>query len=282
MTPHNLKKMLFMFFENSLYDNILKTYKDYEYISKDASCEILNSIAKIWTTTDKSKILNELESIWNSSPTMEFPNPKGIVMVTIGQLIAEGDYNQTDFPERYLSATQENIYYSPNLNVMSINGEKYDKNLELVDTLNRHIGDTVVFRENIEALDDLWYKNYLKLIHSINTSDIEYSKSSQEFFLNFIDKPNSEYLLQPYIILINLLEAEQRIHPESDISEDERFKKLENLLQDNLFALNLEYIKIWTKEKMDVLKGLASIKTHLTKFYDYTEIEHHLDSLLKV
>lgn len=279
MTAQNVRKMLFMLFEEGLMNEVIKVYNDYKYIIRDESLNILVNVAKAYTlntSKNKQELDTIIQEILKSNPTEEFPDLKALCSKI---------YKDSNFEvPKNLKTNNETFYKSPELKIVSINGTSYEDTINLENLLRKYIKDKVIFRENVERVKDKWYKNHLKLIHAVETNDFEYGLKNSEFFLNFDKMPNVvlNEQLAPYLILIELLEAKQKLNPNIKIYETQEYKKLETILQDTKCALNLAYIKHWTLSKLDFLKCIADIKKHLIKIgYSENEIEDYTSEFLR-
>lgn len=277
MTSSNLRKIIFMLFEEGLMAEVKKLHSDYRYIINDGSLEIIRLVANAYTAqneTDFFKTINELSKL---SPTEEFPN----IQALIGKLCVDAKESGTikGIPKQHIF-NNEIFYKSPGLKFLSINGTQYEDTLNLEALLRKHIRDKVVFRENIEKHKDPWYKNHIKLIHAIETLDIDYGLEAGEYFLK--QPVPSEGKMAPYLILIELLEAKQRTNPGSKIHETKEYKALETILKDTKYSLNLAYIKHWTIEKIDFYKAISEIKKHLAEIgFDKAELDNYSQGFLR-
>ena len=266
---------MFMMFEESLLDDILKTHRNYRYLINDKSLDFMNLIAKCYTTKDSKALLETLKEMWGFEPTVEFPNPKGFVCLICESAIKEGLINKTQIPGDYLKAPKNNVYVSPGYNYISINGNKQDAQISLIMLLQSNIGDKVIFRENIDKVEDPYFKNHLKLVHCINSIDTEYAKGPIDYFLSLEGFTN----IAPYLLIIDILEAKQRLG--TPIFED--LDKLLKILKDTIHSLDVINLKLLNKDKIDVLNELRKQKDYLISIgLPKQEIENYLDKLLKV
>ena len=287
MTNENIRKIMFMMFEESLLDDIIKTYRNYKYLINDKSLDFMLLIAKCYTSQikDSTKVgtpglLEYLREMWDFEPTMEFPNPRGSVRLICEESISKGKINKTQIPEDYLKVSKNNVYVSPGYKLISINGQNYDEQLSLSSLLNTNIGDKVIFRENIDKVDDPFYKNHLKLVHCINSIDVEYSKEPIEFFLNAEGYPSKDQL-SPYLLIIDLLEAKIRLNATLDTTLVDSLNKLLEKLKNTIHSLDVINLKF--SDKIECLKELKSQKDYLISVgLPKKDVETHLDRLLKV
>ena len=280
MTNENIRKIMFMMFEESLLDDIVKTHRNYRYLINDKSLDFMNLIAKCYTTNNTEELLKNLKEMWDFEPTIEFPNPKGSVRLICEESFKENKINKTQIPEDYLKISKENVYVSPGYKLISINGQNYDKQLSLSSLLQSNIGDKVVFRENIDKVEDLFYRNHLKLVHCINSIDIEYSKEPIGFFLNVEGEPKGSQL-SPYLLILDILDAKQRLNNTIDTTLVDTFNKLQEKLKNTIHSLDVINLKI--QDKIECLKELNKQKEYLISIgLSKKEIESHLDKLLKV
>lgn len=263
-----------MLFEEGLLDDIQKFYYNYKYMVNDTSIEIIFLISQIYLSNDRKEILNTLEKIFTeTNPTKEFPNINALVYFIGNNLVQEKILTAPDI-KKY--PVDNGIHYkSPGNFVISINGQRKDNLMELITLLHENIGDKVIFRENIDNHPDLWDRNVLKLIHSINTGDTDYPKDAIDFFLSFENSPKDENQMKPYTILLNIFEAKARLNQLTD----EEYNKLYNILKETKFIFNLIYTKIWKLDKMKVLKEIADAKKYVKM--DPQEIEDYLKTLIK-
>ena len=276
MTQENIRKIMFMMFEESLLDDIVKTHRNYRYLINDKSLDFMNLIAKCHTTSNADELLKNLKEMWDFEPTVEFPNPKGSVCLICENALKEGIINKTQIPEDYLKVPKNSIYVSPGYNYISINGNKQDEQISLIMLLQKNIGDKVIFRENIDKVEDLYFRNHLKLVHCINSIDTEYAKDSIDYFLNLEGFTN----IAPYLLIIDILEAKQRLG-NTGILDD--FDKLLKILNDTIHSLDVINLKMYNKDKMETLNELRKQKDYLiSKGLSKQEIESRLDRLLKV
>lgn len=273
MTPETLRKVFFMLFEEGLLDDIQRFYYNYKYMINDISLEIIFLISKIYLSNDKKEILSTLDEISNKPLTKEFPDIKSLVYFIGNNLVNEKILTLPDI-KKYPKSN--GIHYkSPGNFVISINGTKKDNLMEIINLLHENIADKVIFRENIDNHPDKWDRNLLKLIHTINTGDLDYPKDAIEFFLSFTNTPKDENQLKPYTILLNIFEAKARLN---QLTDDE-YNRLYNILKETKFIFNLIYTKIWKIDKMEVLKEIASAKKDVKA--DSQEIEEYLKNLIK-
>ena len=276
MTQENIRKIMFMMFEESLLDDIVKTHRNYRYLINDKSLDFMNLIAKCHTTSNADELLKNLKGMWDFEPTVEFPNPKGSVCLICENALKEGIINKTQIPEDYLKAPKNNIYVSPGYNYISITGNKQDEQISLTMLLQKNIGDKVIFRENIDKVEDLYFRNHLKLVHCINSIDTEYAKDPIDYFLNLEGFTN----IAPYLLIIDILEAKQRLG-NTGILDD--FDKLLKILNDTIHSLDAINLKMYNKDKMETLNELRKQKDYLISIgLSKQEIESRLDKLLKV
>lgn len=286
MNVLSLKKMMFMMFEQGLLDDVKKTFRNYKYAIRNDALEFMNRIAICYTTKDSKILLETLKEMWEATPSIEFPNPKGTVRTICEEAQKERTLDISQIPPEYLKADTTNIYVSPKYDLISINGNAYDEQVSLATLAIQNIGDKVIFRENIDSITDVWYKNYLKLVHSINTCDIDYANESIEFFLDIEGTPRGDAELTPYNLIVDLFEAKYRIEYKDTSktkSLDSIYERLFDKLKDTKTSLNLIYLRIWTKDKVEVLKEIANQKSHLIeKGLSKHELENYIDKLLRV
>lgn len=281
MTTENIRKIMFMMFEESLLDDIIKTHKNYRYLINDKSLDFMCLIAKAHTTKDE-EFLKTLKEMWDFEPTVEFPNPRGSVCLICENALQEGLVNKTQLPNEYLNVPKTNLYKSPNYNYISINGNSQDTKVSLTSLLQSNIADKVIFRENIDKVDDPYFKNHLKLVHCVNSVDLEYAQGAIEYFLGL--NPDGIFNLSPYLIIIDLLEAKIRLNSQFSSKEVScEISELFKILKDTIHSLDVINLKMLYKEKMEVLNELKNQKEHLILLgIPRDEIEDKLDKLLKV
>lgn len=266
MQELNLKKLFFMLFEIQDFKGITKLYFDYRYMVQDASIEIIHSIAKAITGTIEERDEN-LQNLYNAKTTEEFPLPKGF----IPEIFAARGESVTP---KYADIKSAPGYHSPGYNMISVNGNTYDAEMDLVKKVNACLGDSVRFKELVDSLQDKNYSHYLKLIHALNTYDIDYGLEAAEYFL---DKEIQN--LSIFVLIINLLEAKQRLDLSNDISQSQIYKKLQEILKDTLYSINLLYIKKWTLPELDFIKEYKIVKDSLLKTHPENVITEYYNNL---
>lgn len=266
MTQQNLKKMFFMLFEVEDYSHIIELHEKYSQLIRDPSIGIIYNIAR--GVLNPSDLKSVLEFLYRAKPTEEFPAPKGFIpgLITL--------HNATP-QEKYSQIKALPTYYSPGHNMVSVNGNDYDTEMDLVRRVNHYIGDTKIFRNLVEELKDRQYANYLKLIHALQTLDIEYGLKAAEEYLN------GEVELSVFILIINLLEAKQRISSDSDISQSEIYTKTYEAVKDTLYALNLAFVRKWHLSEFEFLKFLQSEKERLYATHPKELVDSYCDKIVK-
>ena len=254
-------------FEADQHENIEKMYSNYRYMVNDGSLDIIHNISQALTSKDRNKVAEGIKFLYNAKSTEEFPNPAGFIP-EIQRLSGVKVFNE-DF--------ELPIYNSPNYNMITVNGNKYDDQMDAVRAANNAIGDKVIFKEIIENVTDEVYAHHMKLVHSINTFDLDYGLEAAKFFTDKVGQPIKD--LSPYILIVDILEAKQRSNMEEDISKTEVYQNLKKILRGTIYALNLHKIKVWTTPSVEYLKGLKSIKAELlANGHTEDDVESHLKS----
>lgn len=254
-----------MLFEAEDYRHILELHEKYSQLIRDPSIGIIYNIAR--GVMDKNNLKGALEYLYNAKPTEEFPAPKGF----IPGLIA---LHNAPAQEKYSEIKALPTYYSPGHNMVSVNGNLYDSEMDLVRRVNHYIGDTKIFRNLVCELTDKQYANYLKLIHALQTLDIEYGLEAANEYLN------GEVELSAFMIIINLLEAQQRVSSDLDLSQSEIYTKTYNAVKDTLYALNLAYIRKWYLSEFEFLKYLQSEKERLYATHPKELVDSYCENIV--
>lgn len=266
MTQQNLKKMFFMLFEVEDYKHILELHEKYTQLIQDPSIGIIYNIAR--GVLNNGDLRASLEYLYNAKPTEEFPAPKGFIPGLI-------EHHNATTTEKYAKIKALPTYYSPGHNMVSVNGNTYDSEMDLVRRVNHYIGDPKIFRNLVNELKDTQYGNYLKLIHSLQTLDIDYGLKAAAEYLN------GEVELSAFMIIINLLEAQQRISSDNDISQSEIYIKTHEAVKNTLYALNLAYVRKWYLSELEFLKFLQEVKESLYSTHPKAMVDNYCDNIIK-
>lgn len=259
MTLFNLKKMFFMLFEEQDYKHIEDLYFNYRYmVQNEPDIAILHAIA----IALNGKTQEGFEILANSKSTGIFINPGGYISAICDAL-------KMPIPEKYRNIDVIPVYSSPGYNMITLNGTNYDSQMDAVRLANEFLG-TPAFKSQVEAIDDINYRNHLKLIHAINAFDLDYGI---ETALDIVNAEKQD--LNTLALIINILSAKQRIDIDNDISKTELFAKLETILKDTLHSLNLLAIKKVYMNEIDFLKELNATKKHLYLNHPKEVVDEH-------
>lgn len=265
MTTTNLRKSMFILFESDQFENIEKMYSAYRYMVNDGSLEIIHNIAM--ALTNKEKTREALKFLYNAKSTEEFPNPSAFIP----------ELQKLTGIRVFDNIKEEPVYNSPGYNMITVNGNTYDDQMDLVRRANNALSDKVVFRGLIDEIKDVGYRQYLKLLHSISAFDLDYGIEAAEYFVDIKEGIKS---LGPYILIVDILEAKQRLDIDADVSKLPVYKKLKNILNGTIYELNLYKIKVWTTDNITYLKGLKDVKARLiASGHKEEDLEVHLKSL---
>lgn len=248
----NLTKMFFILFELENFSKIIELYPKYPQVSRDPDIRIIYHISN--AITNKSQ--ESLEYLYNAKSTEHFINPKGF----IPRILANNSV-----PSKYANIAEVGRYISPKYELISINSQKHDSEVELINRVNRAIG-TPEFPDLVDLLADKEYAQKLKILHAINAPDIDYGLKASEYF---IKNPN----LQIIGLIISLIEGSQIQNPDSDISETQLYRDILGIVKGTLFELNLIYIRKWNMDNFEFLKLLGETIENL-------EISGHPKSLI--
>lgn len=209
------------------------------------------------------------DALYNAKSTEHFINPRGYIPLICKEL-------GIPVPQKYSNIEEVPSYASPGHNMITINGTQYDAQMDAVRIANRLIG-TPAFKTAVEAIADTGYRNYLKILHAINGFDLDYGISTASEILQ-----GEKQDLSTLVLIINLLEAKQRISPDENISNTELFKKMQDALKDTLWSLNLLAIKKLTASEIEFLRELKDTKNQLYQTHSPDTVDAHWKSIAKV
>ena len=265
MTEINLNKMYFMLFDICAYEQIIELYKKYKYMTNDPSARIIYHISNA-LISDISELQASIEYLYKAKATEEFPNPKGFIPSIIKE-------RHTSAAPKYQSIENNPVYNSPQYNMITVNGNAYDDQMDLIRTLNRYLTDPVIFKNRVSELKDEWYAHYLKLLHAVQTNDIEYGLNAATYF---IENPVRDF--SPFMIIIQLMEARQRIDVDADLSK--LHSKMEAVLKDTIYSLNLIKLKKWKLSEIEYAKELNKQIKHLESNHSKEFIDDYMKSII--
>lgn len=257
-----------MLFEMQDFKHIEKLHSDYRYMVQDnPDIQIIFGIASAVNAPDGNQ--DSFDLLWNAKSTEHFINPRGYIPLICKEL-------NIPVPQKYANITEVPSYISPGYNMVTINGTHYDAQMDAVRIANKLLG-TPPFKTAVEAIADINYRNYLKVLHAINSFDLEYGISAAYEILE-----GEKQDLNTLVLIINLLEAKQRTQLDENISETELFKKISQALQGTIWSLNLLAIKKLTSPELEFLKELKSTKDLLYKSHPQTAVDEHWKSIAKI
>lgn len=250
------------------FKHIEKLHSDYRYMVQDnPDIQIIYGIASAVNAPDGNQ--DSFDLLWNAKSTEHFINPRGYIPLICKEL-------GIPVPQKYASITEAPSYASPGYNMVTINGSQYDAQMDAVRIANKLLG-TPPFKTAVEAIADINYRNYLKVLHAINSFDLEYGISAASEILE-----GEKQDLNTLVLIINLLEAKQRTQLDDNITESELFKKISQALQGTIWSLNLLAIKKLTSPELEFLKELKSTKDLLYKSHPQTAVDEHWKSIAKI
>lgn len=233
-------------------------------VQDNPDIRIIYGIANIANRKDEG-----FEILSNAKSTEYFINPRGYIPLICKEL-------NIPIPQKFNQINENPSYISPGYNMITINGTQYDAQMDAVRVANRLMGSEP-FKTAVEAISDTNYRNYLKILHAINGFDLDYGIKTASEILE-----GEKQDLITLVLIINLLEAKQRISPDENISNTELFKKLEQTLSGTLWCLNLFAIKKLTSNELEFLKELKNIKKHLYENHPKEVVDEHWKSIAKI
>lgn len=287
MTPHNLKKTLFILFDQKLLDDVAKIYLKYEYMIEDNDVKIINLISKIYTTTDQTKIIEYLNELGSFPPSDIFPDIKSLQcklalncndagILEYSRMITL--FKKSDLDKIY--SEDPVVYLSPAYTRISVNGKEYDEQLDYVSRCQNYLGDKNIFRSTIDKITRAGYKNYLKVRHSLETKDYDYGfKAVQNLIdLYFIEKMNMKVnkdnfreLLSDYVIIIDFMSAFQVLGYK--FTNTVEYHNLKKMFENIILSLSVSSLLIMETTNENVLKDIAQTKKNLKENHGYTDEE---------
>ena len=254
----NLVKLFFILFEIENFSKIIELQPKYPQLAKNPNIRIIYHISN--AIVNKSQ--ESLEYLYNAKSTEHFINPKGF----IPRILANNSV-----PSKYANITEVGRYISPKYEMISVNSQKYDSEMELINRVNRAIG-TPEFPDLIELIDDKAYAQKLKILHAINAPDIEYGLKASEYF---VKNPN----LQIIGLIISLMEGSQIQNPNTDISETQLYRDISDIVKGTLFELNLIYIRKWNTGDLEFAKLLSNAIERLKTTHPPELVAQHLENI---
>lgn len=301
MFQPELRKIIFILFDEHLLSQVVEMFEKYEYIIENNpdGIEIKTAylISKIYTTEDKSKVLDYLKQLGELEATDVFPDIKMLQcklamncyennLIEYSKLIATFNKNDLD----YAQANNPVVYNTPALYRVSINGKDFDDNINNINKCLTYLGDKIVFRQTIDKVDRESYKNYLKIRHSLELGDYEYGfeavRNLQELFYQEglgtkLNTTNYKELLSDYIIILDFMSAFQLLG--YNFTDKPEYSKLKQMFKDIIIELSVDSLLILETSQENILKTIAETKKRLINDvkYDVSEIDAYIGPILQ-
>ena len=290
MFQPELRKIIFILFDEHLLSQVVEMFEKYEYIIENNpdGIEIKTAylISKIYTTEDKSKVLDYLKQLGELEATDVFPDIKMLQCK-----LAMNCYENNLIEYSKLIATFNPVVYNtPALYRVSINSKDFDDNINNINKCLTYLGDKVVFRQTIDKVDRASYKNYLKIRHSLELGHYEYGfeavRNLQELFyqegLNTkLNSTNYKELLSDYIIILDFMSAFQLLG--YNFTDKPEYSKLKQMFKDIIIELSVDSLLILETSQENILKTIAETKKRLINDvkYDVSEIDAYIGPILQ-
>lgn len=293
MTQKEIKKIIFILFDEKLLDDVAYTFEKYEYLIDCPDIKLAYLISKIYTTKDDDEQIKYLKEIADFKASEIFPDIKMLQnslalecyennLIEYSKLLNHFKKQDLDFAKNYSGA----IYYSPAYTRISINGSDFDDQMNYVNKCKVYIKDKIVFRQNINKITKISYREMLKVQHAIEVGDFEYGleavRDLQEHFkiekiASKINKENFREYISEYTIIIEFFNVFQILG--KDITTLKEYHTLKKMFHGIILELNVDSLLAIEAGELEALKQITETKKYLIDVVGYDEIE--INSYLK-
>lgn len=293
MTQKEIKKIIFILFDEKLLDDVVYTFEKYEYLIDCPDIKLAYLISKIYTTEDDDEQIKYLKEIADFKASEIFPDIKILQnslalecyennLIEYSKLLNHFKKQDLDFAKNYSGA----IYNSPAYTRISINGSDFDDQMNYVNKCKVYIKDKIVFRQNINKITKIGYRDMLKVQHAIEVGDFEYGleavRDLQEHFkvekiASKINKENFREYISEYAIIIEFFNVFQILG--KDITTLKEYYTLKKMFHGIILELNVDSLLAIEAGELEALKQITETKKYLIDVIGYDEVE--INSYLK-
>lgn len=288
MTSKQAQNLIFFFYDNKMYNEVIKKYEKYDYLFENDNAKILYIISDIFV--NKKDIIQKIKSLNECKETEQFQDIKLLQDALAVKCYDDELMSYEELMKNFEKVRIDNIYqnnpifyFSPGIERLTT--QKEDKNLEILNSLERNIDKPDFFKSNVNKLEQpLNYREMIK--YSLKHDEFEYGLNAVKQLLVHFDFNKSNYKIENYktdlsnyVLIVDFMKHYQQ-YGYKFLNSHEYLKVL-NIFKDTPIEISVVTLSIIEESKEVALKKLNETIRRLKQIYSDSEINKYAEPFMK-